>query len=48
MFWAATQFMIYKHIDITLFESDLKIEKKYNFARIKYKYYLFIEIIIVK
>lgn len=38
--------MIYKHIDITLFDGDLKIEKKYNFAR--KKYYLFFEIIFVK
>lgn len=36
--------MIYKHIDITLFDGDLKIKKK--FAR--KKYYLFIEIIFVK
>lgn len=48
MFWVVIQFMIYKYIDIMLFDSDLKIEKKYNFVWIKYKYYLFIEIIIVK
>lgn len=46
MFLVVFQFMIYKYIDIMLFDGDLKIEKKYNF--VWKKYYLFIEIIFVK